>query len=213
MEFALNRKLLRNLQDYGLRATLQKSAASVVGPVFSTRVYRIYRKDLSHASAVHERDVPGLTFQILTPDDQDTICQIEKKHEWLRGQLKAKLQAGGLCLAAFAGDKLAGFNLIGFGRVRIPLLDMTRLFRQGDAWSEHIAVEKDSRQTGLASQLRHRIFDELRQRGYRRLYGGTLRSNIASLRLARKMGFREIVDIRHIRLLGKGTWQYRRVKR
>ena len=213
MAFALNRKLWRNLQDYGLRATLHKGAAYVVNPVWSTRVYRIYRKDLSDASPGEAPEVPGLTFRILTPEDHDAIGQIEERHEWLRGQLKAKLEAGGLCLAAFAGDTLAGFNLIGFGSVRIPLLEMTRRFRPGDAWSEHIAVEKDRRHTGLASHLRHRIFAELRQRGYRRLYGGTLRSNVASLGLARKVGCREIVDIRHLRLLGQGTWRYRRVTR
>jgi hypothetical protein len=108
MAFALNRKLWRNLQDYGLRATLHKGAAYVVKPVWSTRVYRIYRKDLSDASPGEAPEVPGLTFRIL----------------------------------------------------------------------------------------------------YRRLYGGTLRSNVASLGLARKVGCREIVDIRHLRLLGQGTWRY-----
>jgi GNAT superfamily N-acetyltransferase len=211
MDLVLTKKLRRNIQDYGWPVTLQKGLAYPVQLVFARRVYRIYRIDLARATTAHDRDVPGLAFRLLNPDDHDAIRQIEENHEWLRGQLKEKIRAGGLCLAAFEGARLAGFNLVGFGEVDIPLLNMRRAFHKGDAWSEHIAVERTVRQKGCGSLLRYRIFDELRKRGYRRLYGGALTSNSASLALARKVGFREIVDIRYTRILGKDSWQYQRV--
>jgi GNAT superfamily N-acetyltransferase len=180
--------------------------------VFLQLVYRIYRIDLAGPVPVQEPGGSDLTFRLLTADDRDIIRKIEADHEWFRGQLADKIRAGGLCLVALDGSKLAGFNLIGFGRVYIPLLNMHRVFHKKDAWSEHIAVDKDLRQKGCGAQLRYRIFEELRKRGYRRLYGGTLASNTASLRLASKVGFRQTVDIHYVRILGRERWQYRRVK-
>ena len=45
------------------------------------------------------------------------------------------------------------------------------------------------------------------------LYGGALAENIASLKLARRVGFQEFVDIRYIRILGWTGRQYERVKK
>lgn len=126
--------------------------------------------------------------------------------------MKENLRAGALCLVALQGEKVAGFNLIGFGEVSMPLVNKQRIFRKGDAWSEQIAVMKDFRQLGLGSQLRYRIFEELGRRGYKRLYGGALTSNVGSLKLARKMGFREIIDIHYFRILGRDIWRYKKVK-
>lgn len=206
------RKFQRNLEDYGWSITLRKGLGYPFKAVYAHQVYRIYRIDLTKPHAPAEPDGHGLIFRILGPDDDRAIGQIENVHEWLRGGLKETIGSGALCMTAFDGEFVAGFNLIGFGEVFMPLVNKHRKFRKVHAWSEQIAVHKDFRQRGLGAQLRYRIFDELRGRGFKRLYGGALTSNLASLKLARKVGFREIVDLHYIRVLGHDTWRYERVK-
>ena len=122
-----------------------------------------------------------------------------------------RIEDGAICLAAFKQEKLAGFNLISFGDVYIPLVELNKAFRKEYAWSEHIAVHKNFRKKGLAIQLRCRILSELKQRGFKRLYGGTLSSNLPALKLARSVGFKELVDIDYMRVLCIKRWRYKRI--
>jgi len=155
----------------------------------------------------------GFEFGLLRPDDDRYIRQIESQAEGLAGRLKAKLEGNGACLAALYGDKVAGFNLIAFGEVFIPLVHLKRRFRAEDAWSEHLAVRNEFRRQGIASALRYRIFEELREIGVKKLYGGTLRSNQPALDLARKLGFVDLADVTYSRVFNRRKWQYHRVGR
>jgi GNAT superfamily N-acetyltransferase len=152
------------------------------------------------------------TFKILTSQNLDMISQIENIAEWLRGRLTEAVAAGLVCLVALDGDEVAGFNLINFDDATLVLVNLKKKLRSGIAWSEHIAVKKEFRKTGLGSQLRFRIFQELKRRGIRRLYGGTLRSNTASLALTRSVGFREIGDIHYRKFFFFEKWWYKRVR-
>jgi GNAT superfamily N-acetyltransferase len=205
-------KFRRNIEDYGWSVTLRKSLGYLFRALYTHQVYRIYSIDLTKPHVSPGSDGHGLTFRILSGDDDRAIDQIENVHEWLRGGLKESIKCGALCLAALEGDFVAGFNLIGFGEVTMHLVNKRRAFRSGQAWSEQIAVDKAFRQRGLGAQLRYRAFEELRGRGFKRLYGGALTSNIASLKLARKVGFREVVDVHYWRVMGRDSWRYVRVK-
>ncbi|MGA2989424.1 MAG: GNAT family N-acetyltransferase [Candidatus Korobacteraceae bacterium] len=206
------RKVERNWQDHGLGAVIRKSLAYLVKPLYEHRVYRLYKIDLlSPAAAPY--DIEGVSFRFLTPDDAAAIDQVEGHSEWLRGTVASRLRSGALCIAAFENGELAGFNLVSSGNVYMPLVRLGKRFRHDEAWSEQIAVVKDLRKKGLGANLRYRIFRELRERGFRMLYGGALAENIASLKLARRVGFQEFVDIRYIRILGWTGRQYERVKK
>jgi GNAT superfamily N-acetyltransferase len=154
----------------------------------------------------------GLIFKTLGAGDEAEIAQIENLAEWLRGSLRKEIAAGAMCLVALQNEKVVGSNLIAFGDVLIPLINLQRTFRKSEAWSEHIAVHRDCRRRGIASKLRYRAFEELRKRGIKRVYAGALRHNVVSLQSARKVGHREFVDVRYLRLLGIETWRYKRVK-
>jgi L-amino acid N-acyltransferase YncA len=91
-------------------------------------------------------------------------------------------------------------------------VNLTRRLHPRCAWSEHIAVRKEYRRSGLGAQLRFRIFQELKLRGVRRLYGGTLVTNSASLALARSVGFKEIADVHYRKILSFKRWRYTRVR-
>lgn len=205
-------KVHRNFQDYGWTITLKKTLAYLLRSIYFQQVYRIYRIDFDAATPLVDSSKHNFTFKILTPQNVDMIAQIENIAEWLRGQLTRAITEGQLCLVALDGDQVAGFNLIHFKHATLVLVNLRRTLRKGFAWSEHIAVKREFRKTGLGSQLRFRIFQELKRRGIRRLYGGTLRSNIASLSLARSVGFKKICDVQYHKILSFEKWRYKRLR-
>ena len=207
------RRIHRNLEDYGWSTTLRKTLQKAMWPIFFRNVYRLYRIELSSAPREETSASESSSFRLLPPEAQPEIEQIETNCEWLRGRLKKRLAGGDLCLIAEHGNDVAGFNLISTGEIHLAPVNWRRRFRSPHAWSEQIVVMKKFRNLGLASELRYRIFEELRARGFRRLYGGTSPSNLASLALARKVGFREIVDLTYVKILGFKFWTYRKVRR
>ena len=208
----LAHKVRRNLEDYGWGITIQKVLAYFVRSVYFRQVYRIYRINLGATKPLEDSGKRNFIFKILTAQDASLIAQVENIAEWLHRQLQGKIAAGQLCLVALDGENVAGFNLIDFEQATIVLVNLQKKLRNGFAWSEHVAVKKEFRRTGLASQLRYRIFEELKRRGIRRLYGGTLRSNMASLRLTRSVGFKEIGDIHYRKFFSIENWQYKRIR-
>ena len=203
------KKVRRNLSDYGFGETLRKGMSHLLQAVYVRRTYRIYRRDLR---TVQWQDLApeGITFTVVDAGDTAVIRQIEGMEEWLQGQLPGRLSQG-MCIAALDGASVAGFNLVAFREIAIPLLNMRKRLRPGQAWSEQISVRKDYRKQGLASALRFRVFSELHRRSFRALYGGALLSNIASLKTAQKVGFRFIADARYLKVLNRECRRYRRI--
>ena len=208
----LAHKVQRNLEDYGWRITVGKTLAYLVRWVYFQQVYRIYGIKLDATSVPERSDNFDFTFRLVTPQDLHLIAQVEDTAEWLRGHLTNRVASGQLCLVALDGEKVAGFNLINLEQASLILVNRKNKLRPGWAWSEHIAVQKAFRKSGLGSQLRYRIFEVLKSRGIRRLYGGTLRSNTASLKLSKAVGFKEICDIHYRKFLSFENWQFRRLR-
>lgn len=194
----LLRKIQRNVEDYGFLNTVKKGMLYLLTPIYEDKVYTIYGIDLENLQP-KRFDNNRFTFKKLEKDNIEIIKQIEKMEEWLRGKLEFKLKKGALCLVALQKEKVAAFNLISFSEVLIPLIRLKKSFAEDEAWSEQITVHKDYRQKGLGTELRYRVFSELKTRGIKRLYGGSLKNNQANLKLTRKVGFQELVDINYKR--------------
>jgi L-amino acid N-acyltransferase YncA len=205
-------KVQRNWQDYGWNITARKAITYLVRGVYFRQVYRIYRIKLEDVAPPPNASVYHFEFKMLSVKDKDEIEQIERIAEWMRGRLRSAIAAGQPCLVAMDGRRVAGFNLVRMDRATLVLVNLTRRLHSRCAWSEHIAVCKEYRRSGLGAQLRLRIFDELKRRGVRRLYGGTLVTNTASLALARSLGFREIADVHYRKFLSLEKWRYQRVR-
>lgn len=155
-------------------------------------------------------DNKGFTFRLLHMKEEELVNQIEEMEEWLQGKVLEKLTTGSLCLIAEDDGRIAGFNLVSFGNVFMPIVNSFREFRSTEAWSEQITVGKDFRGRGLATLLRYHTFDELKKKGIKRFYGGTLPTNIANSKLSSKVGFQEIADIHYVKKLNNQSWTYTR---
>jgi RimJ/RimL family protein N-acetyltransferase len=206
------RKIERNWQDYGFGAVVRKSLAYALKPLYESRVFRLHKINLLNPTATPS-DIEGVSFRFLSSDDATAIQEVEGYSEWLKGTLQSRLESGALCIAAFANGGLAGFNLVSFGQVYIPLIRFRRCFRRNEAWNEQVAVIREFRRQGLGASLRYRTFEELRRRGVSKVYGGALIENLASWQLARRIGCREFADIRYTRILAWRWWRYKKVKK
>jgi L-amino acid N-acyltransferase YncA len=78
-----------------------------------------------------------------------------------------------------------------------------------EAWSEQITVSRDYRKNDLGSELRYRLFNELKRRGFRRICGGTLSNNVPNLALSRRVGFRGLVDVHYTKVFRDKKWDYK----
>lgn len=201
------RKFIRNVEDHGFSHAFKKTFQFILSPFFESRVYRIYAIDFDSSKLSSASKQSGFEFKILHKKDYDLIADIEDMEEWLAGRLGSKIASNSLCLTALDGRHVAGFNLVSFGKVFLPLLNTTRQLQADEAWSDQITVHKNYRRMGIASQLRFHMFQELKKRGVRRFFGGTLRSNEPSLRLARKVGFKELEDVRYVKFLFMKKWR------
>lgn len=207
----IKRKFQRNLVDYGSAAALKKGFLYLLKNIYINRVYRIYRIKLSthQKKSIENND---FVFKKIDVNDTNIIQQIEKLEEWLTGALAGKLAERSICIAALDGETVAGFNVVSYGEVYIPLINQSRTFKKGHAWSDQVTVNPKYRRRGLGSSLRFKIFQELKSRGFSKLYGGTLLPNEANLRLSRKVGLIEIVDVKYLKIANRQSWQYKRVR-
>ena len=196
-----SKRVRRNFQDHGLRRTIMKIAGSLGSLLFYTRAYTIYRADLGDLILPGATD-ESLVFRFLEPTEKNFLIQIQQMEEWLDTRLDAILESGGKCLAAIDGTRVAGFNLVSFQQIHLPVIQFTRALRPGGAYSEQITVSKAYRGRNLGSTLRLELFRALKAQGTRSLYGGTDVNNHANLALCRKVGLKGIVDIRHFRIFG-----------
>ena len=202
----LARKIQRNFVDYGLSVTLKKGVLYPFSALFESRVYRIYSINLE-ALDDFECKNNNFSYKFIGIKHIEIIRQIELMEEWLKGQVQERLEGKGICLVALDKERVAGFNLVSFGEIFIPLLTLTKVLPDNEAWSDQITVHHNYRRRGLASNLRFRIFRELKAKGITKLYGGALKSNIASLKLARRTGFREVSDIHYLKIFGFKKWK------
>ena len=208
----LLKKFKRNLSDYGFLIAVKKIFTYPFEKIYRRKDYLIYKKDLSKY-VPNEKTNPSFEYKFYDSHnfDKKVIDQILSMEEWLTDKMESILKYGGLCATALDGEKVAGFNLVCFNEVFMPLLELNKKFRKDQAWSEQITVSKDYRKQGLGSILRYKMFNELKSRGYRALYGGTMWDNWSNIELSKKVGFEIFVKVSFKRLFNNKKYTYHRI--
>lgn len=204
-------KIKRNVRDYGVSTFLVKSLQSLLFPLFVRRSYLMYRIDLRTVAPRILNTETGFEFRFISSDETDLIAQIEKMEEWLRGKIANYLQDGHKCLVALQETTVAGFNLIDFKRIHIPLINMSKPLRTKECFSVQITVNHKFRGKNIGTELRFRIFEAMKEAGYWWMYGGTQLSNSANRALTKKVGFREVAIATFTRILFCSWTTYSRI--
>ncbi len=203
-------KISRNFRDNNPAWAFGKVLALIFRPIFYCRTYLLYRADL------RKEDTPpavGTAFALclLQPEDVELVKQIQRMEEWLACRIESVLQGGGICIVALDGDTVAGFNLISFQEICLPVVCFSRSLRPGKAFSIQITVANRYRRRGLGIALRLEAFKTLRAKGMRYLYGGTDIHNRANLALCRKLGLQGIAEVRLLKIFWRKKTFLRRV--
>jgi hypothetical protein len=154
------KKVQRNLNDYGIGETLRKALSTLAGSVYLERIYRVYRRNLRTAQPAAEAP-PGIEVRVIGADDAQAIRDIETMEEWLQGGVRDRLSRG-LCVAAFDGSRVVGFNIVAFREIFVPLIS-------------NIASLKSAQKVGFQflADVRYRKVLGREERTYRRIdHGG-----------------------------------------
>ena len=208
----LLRKLKRNLSDYGIWIAIAKSLGFIIKPIYEKQTYIIFFNELDHFQD-HSFRNDNFTYKFINKNDAEIIKQIEGREEWLHNKLVNKLNKDCICLVALYDKKVVSFFLVNLNEFYIPLIHFKRSLRSNECYGDQITVDKIYRGTGLASSLRIRMFKELRKRGIKKLYGGTLISNIATRKSTTKFAYKYLADVSYFKFLMRKGVRLRRIRR
>lgn len=208
----LIKKFKRNLADYGFFIAVKKMVLYPFSDIYKEKAYLIYKKDLRKYEPVNKNN-PAFTFKFFTKENltENIKKQLTEIEEWLIDRIDFIFEHKGICLVALDNDNVAGFNLVSADEVYIPLVEIQRKFKPYQAWSEQITVRKEYRSKGLGSVLRFKMFDELKSRGFKSLYGGTMWDNWSNIELSKKVGFTIFLKIKFTRILKNKKYQFERI--
>lgn len=208
----LVKKFKRNLVDYGFFIAVKKMILYPFSDIYKEKVYLIYKKDLRKYESANKNN-PTFDFRFYTKENLNNNIknQLTEIEEWLADRIDFIFNHSGICLVALDGDKVAGFNLVSADDVYIPLVEMQRKFKSDQAWSEQITVRKEYRSKGLGSILRYKMFDELKARGFKALYGGTMWDNWSNIELSKKVGFVIFLKIKFKRIFKNKKYEFERI--
>jgi hypothetical protein len=201
------KKLYRNITDYGVKTSLSKSLSLLLKPIYHRKTFILYELNLKNVVKKQNID-RGYTFQLINAKDNDYIKQIEKMEEWLKGKIRNRLKTNGICMAVIMDNKVAGFNLATLGEGIIPLLKLRVITKQDEAWSEQITIHRNHRKKGLGGELRTNFYSELTKIGIKALYGHRQVWNIASEKSAKKFTAKILVKAEYIRLFNLQRLRY-----
>ena len=208
----LLKKFRRNAADYGFLIASKKMILYPFAKIYKKKDYLIYKKDLQ---SYFPNEKTNLSFEYKFFDghniNEKILEQILAMEEWLQGKIEDIIKNGGLCVVALDGENIAGFNLVSFNEVYMPLVEIRKNFKKHQAWSEQITVSKNYRKQGLGSILRYKMFNELKARGYKCLYGGTMWDNWSNIELSKKVGFEIFLKISFKRLFNNKKYIYHRI--
>ena len=197
------KKLRRNIRDYGIIVSFQKFLCSAFSPLFEIQTYLLYVVDLVKAAGDGRPANGDFVFRFIDPTEDALIAQIENMEDWLQGKLKSKLEDGQKCLVALHNNStVAGFNLVCYTVFRIPLIKLNKPLRPFECFSEQITIHPRFRKKGLGTNLRHAVFNAMKNEGYHRMYGGTHISNFANKSLTSKVGFKIFAKVSYVSVFG-----------
>lgn len=195
------RKVIVSLGNLGVKYTIWRILEETMfKKLFLFRSFVIYDKDLTKLNNVRLKN-PKLKFLFIFEDNSEILDKLEEISGFSRDLIMERLKTGSDCLVAMEGDKVVGFNMVSFGNIYIHYLEQYMNLLESETWNEQISISNQYRYKGVASDLRDVMFEHLKEKGYTRCIGGTLKINVKARMLARRTGFIEREKVTFIRVL------------
>lgn len=210
----LKKKTTRNFRDYGFFISLKKIISHLIKPIYEKRRVLIFKIDLTN---INKKEINKKSLNCKTVKLTDTyiLQQIEDMEEWLAGKMESNINKGKLCLALLNNSKVIGFYLISLGEIDLPLLRLKVILEKNEAFGEQITIHKKYRRKGLATELRHLAYMELKRQGIEKFYATVAVDNLASIRSVKKVGgqilgtllYKGLLETKQLQLIGKDSKQ------
>lgn len=124
--------------------------------------------------------------------------------------VRERFASGRRCFAVHVAGAIAAYGWVSEGMERIGELERTLRMLPGEAYIWDCATLPAFRRHGLYGALLHHIIAVLRDEGLHRLWIGASLDNAPSLRGFRSAGFRPVIRLAYLRVLGvRGLWLLR----
>lgn len=203
----LGGKFLRNLNDFGLGASIYKSFCYLFKALYENNALILYKIDLDNFIGKEIANSKYI-FKLVSAKDKGLLNQIEKMDEWLHGVLEGKLLSGGICMVIIDNDKVVGHYLAAANDVILPILKLKVILGSNEVWGEQITIHKDYRRKNLATELKNQIYIELKARGMKSIYGHVAEYNKASLKSLKKFSPKQLVKVQHTKFFNYGEIRF-----
>ncbi len=118
------------------------------------------------------------------------------------GPVRERLESGRRCFVASIEGTIAAYGWVSQGVERIGELERTMVMHPGEAYIWDCATLPAFRRRGLYGAVLRHIVGVLRGEGLRRLWIGASRDNAPSIRGFRSAGFRPVITLAYLRVLG-----------
>lgn len=196
--------LLRRTQNY----LKEHGISCVLKAVFRRLIYRQERQyllSLSLEDKIPEAELPEeIGMRDATPADVPELyrCAIEHGYNRKKKQLYEWISKDYPFVVATDGDKIIGYACISFEVVsEDPNLGSLVGFRDDDAWGADAFMIPEYRRRSIYPVLAIEILRQAKSKGYRRILSTVSIDNLASRKVHKRLGNKEIKEIAFSRFL------------
>jgi GNAT superfamily N-acetyltransferase len=134
---------------------------------------------------------------------KEDIKNVDKYlYEWFEKEEALKsLEAGNVLMVVKDKEKMIYYQWLEFTEVDLPYLDLSFFIPDGTVYTAYMYTEPGYRRKGIASKAKPLMFNYLKENGFQRAFSIIASNNTESLRLNKKVGFKEYQTVIYWRLL------------
>jgi GNAT superfamily N-acetyltransferase len=167
--------------------------------IFKRKVFIFLELELEDSISDQE---PKSSVDLVRVGKEDLKNVDKYLYEWFEKEEALKsLEAGNVLLVVKDEEKMIFYQWLEFTKVDLPYLDLSFFIPDGTVYTAYMYTEPEYRRRGIASRAKPLMFNYLKENGFRRTLSIIASNNTESLRLNKKVGFKEYQTVIYWRLL------------
>jgi GNAT superfamily N-acetyltransferase len=187
-------RALEVLKDEGLRSLVVRAASET----FYRRLTLLERRFDEPLDVEVPRE---LEFGYL---DERGVSEYEQLRPGQRSAAAARLAEGHRCFATWNDGRLVAVRWLASGTPHVEYLDLPLRLADGEVYHYDTFTAPDERRRGISAASQARLFETLREEGYRSSIRAVLPENVPAVRDAERAGYRPNGRIGYVKL---GRWK------